>query len=265
MNHNNKPAPFVNMAGTIAVNTVHRKEFDVPVPSCTNGGDYKYQCVQGGCEYKGRLYTFMVTSGKIYPQKCCIVTQDLSTGKQLAVSDEYSFGHANDATFNPHENTMVVCFCDETTRMAILDADTLELKCVKEIEGKVPCNVHYVAELKTYVVCGFQNESIYLYDKDLNFIRKFPAFMTKADGKDFIMQGVISDGTYAYVLEWLGGNVNRSNFNVFELDTGKHVGVIDLNIPLEIEYAVYVDGKFLVGCNNKSWSGLEIHEVAIRS
>ena len=89
--------------------------------------------------------------------------------------------------------------------------------------------------------------------------------MTKEGETDFIMQGILTDGTYAYVLEWLGAPVNRSHFNVFELSSGKHAGVIDLKLPREVEYAAYVDGKFLMGCNNARWNGLEIYEVEIRS
>lgn len=258
----NLSAPFVNMGGNITVNTVLRPEFDLPSPSCTNGGEYVYNATQGGCEYKGRLYTFKVGHAPDRSQRCCIQVQDLKTGEFLFVSKEYEFGHANDATFNPHENTMVVSFCDGTTRMAVLDADSLELLRVVELEGKVLCNVHYVPESQIYVVSGFQNESIYIYNREFQLIRQFPAFMTKEGDRDFIMQGIISDGTYAYVLEWLG---KRSNFNVFELESGKHVGVIDLNIPVEIEYAAYCDGKFLLGCNNAKWTGLEVYEVDIRS
>jgi hypothetical protein len=50
---------------------------------------------------------------------------------------------------------------------------------------------------------------------------------------------------------------------VFDIYTGEHVAVIDTGIPREIEYAAYVDGRFLVGCNRIDWNGLEVWEVKI--
>ena len=270
---------FVNPQSRLTVRAVHRKEFDItPSPMCITGGDYRYQHVQGGCEANGYLYTCMVSAG-MNPTKCCIFKHDIASGKLVGHSDELELGHANDAAYNPDNNTIIVSLCDGTTRMAILDADTLELRDVVTLEGHVLCNIHYDPVSKIYAAAAVQCEKIYVYDSEFRLIRSFDAFMTPGEVVEYSMQGAITDGIYMYVLEWHGGRqwgelkgqggatneTSSSHFNVFDLRTGEHAGVIDLHIPRETEYAVYKNGKFLIGCNNIRWNGLEVYEVEITS
>lgn len=283
MENNVKAVPFVDFSKKYKVDTVLRTRYTVTPPPARIEGEedgfktvkYRYQHTQGGCEAKGFLYTCMHTP--YVNNKCVIMKQNLKTGELLGFSKEYEFGHANDATYNPDENTIVISYCDGTTRMAILDADTLEYKDTVTLEGHVLCNIHYDPVTKLYVSCAVQNEAIYVYDKDFKLINSFKAFMTQGPVVEYSMQGCITDGVYVYVLEWHGGQkwgelrgqggasteTSTSHFNVFNIYTGEHVAVIDTGIPREIEYAAYVDGKFLVGCNNIRWNGLEVWEVKI--
>ena len=269
----NKKA-YVNMNVKNLVRAVHRAEFDVtPPPMSVMGENYRYQHVQGGCEAKGYLYTCMITANPNEP-KCCILKQNIQTGELVSYSDEMSLGHANDATYNPDENTIVISLCDGTTRMAILDADTLKLKEIITLEGHVLCNIHYDPVTKIYIAVAVQCEAIYVYDKSFRLIKQFNGFMNRGPVRDYSMQGAMTDGVYVYVLEWHGGkhwaetNVTdeadvKSDFIVFDLATGECAGTIELGIRREIEYATYLNGKFYVGCNNIRWDGLEVYEVEI--
>ena len=129
---------------------------------------------------------------------------------------------------------------------------------------------------KTYVAVSIQCEDIYVYDKNFNVINHFNGKMSHRYGRDYVMQGVIHDGVYAYVLEWHGGKSwvetnttieedARSSLLVYDIATGDFKGAIDLGIHVEIEYAVWKDGKFYFGCNNIRWNGLEVYEVEISS
>ena len=269
--------PFVKMGGKLNIKATHRKEFDV-YPSPMNAtGEYRYKDAQGGCEAKGFLYTWMISMSKVVSAtKCCIVKHDIQTGELVGISEEMELGHANDATYNPDENTILVSFCDGSTKMAVLDADTLKLKEVIEPEGRWLCNIHYDPVTKTYVAVSIQCEDIYVYDKNFNVINHFNGKMSHRYGRDYVMQGVIHDGVYAYVLEWHGGKSwvetnttieedARSSLLVYDIATGEFKGAIDLGIHVEIEYAVWKDGKFYFGCNNIRWNGLEVYEVEISS
>ncbi len=274
--NNVKPTAFVNMKGNIKVHSIHRKEFDVcPFPMNLVEGDYMYANIQGGCEAKGYLYTCMVwTPSDPAKSKCRIMKQDINTGTVVGYSEAMELGHANDATYNPDENTILVSFCDGTTRMAILDADTLNLKEVITLEGHVLCNIHYDPLKKIYVSVAYQCEAVYVYDKDFKLINHFKGFMSNRYGRDYVMQGSITDGVYVYVIEWHGGKSwvetnttieedARAGLLVFDLATGKFVDTIDLGIHVETEYAVYLNGKFYFGCNNIRWNGFELYEVEI--
>ncbi len=274
--NNAKPTPFVNMNGTVKARATHRSEFDLPSPKSVTGGDYIYKDAQGGCEAKGYLYTWMITESwwDVPATKSCVLKHNIKTGELVSISEEMELGHANDATYNPDENTILVSFCDGTTRMAILDADTLKLKDIVTLEGHHLCNIHYDPVTKIYVAVAVQCQAVYVYDKDFKLINRFKAFMTPGIKREYVMQGVITDGVYAYVLEWHGGksweetnttimDEARSKLIVFDLYTGEHVNTIDLGINVEIEYAVYLNGKFYFGCNNSRWKGFELYEVEI--
>ena len=277
-------SPFVDFSKKYKVSSVLKENFTVtPSPVCTEGESfravkYAYQHTQGGCAAKGFLYTCM-HSPYVQPNKCIIMKQDINSGKIVGFSREYEFGHANDATYDPHNNTIVISLCDGTTGMAILDADTLEYIKTVTLEGHGLCNIHYDPVTRVYVSCAAQNEMIYVYDDNFNLINSFEAFMTPGPVVDYCIQGCITDGVYVYVLEWHGGQrwgelrgrggatteTSTSHFNVFDIKTGEHVAVIDTGIPREIEYAAYVDGKFYIGCNRIDWNGLEVWEMTVEN
>jgi len=276
MMNNANGSAFVDMSKNLTVRAVHRKEFDLASPMSVTGGQYKYQHTQGGCEAKGFLYTCMVTDGSVSPTKCCIFKHNLANGELVGHSAEMELGHANDAAYNPDENIIVISLCDGTTRMAILDADTLELVRIVELEGHILCNIAYDPMTKLYTASAVQNECIYVYDKDFRLIRKFPGFMSREESGEYSMQGAITDGVYTYVLEWHGGhrwpkeNITiekevHSHFLVYRLDNGEYAGTIELGILREVEYAAYVNGKLYIGCNNIRWNGLEVYEAVIVS
>lgn len=266
--------PYLNMGAELKVNAVHRSEFDMPSPMSITGGSYRYQHAQGGCVAKGYVYTCMITDGSVQPSRCCIFRHDPASGKLVGHSEEMELGHANDCAYNPDENTIVVSLCDGTTRMAILDADTLALLKIVELEGHVLCNIAYDPGKKIYAASAVQNEMIYIYDKDFKLIRRFPGFMSREESGEYSMQGAITDGVYFYVLEWHGGhrwpkeNITiesevHTHFLVWEIETGKFAGTVELGIRREVEYAGYLDGKFWMGANNIRWNGMELYEVEI--
>lgn len=277
------PTPFIDFSKKFEVNSVLRTRYTVTPPPVHTEGEflkvakYTYQHTQGGWEAKGSLYSCM-NNPFTQPSKTLVIKQNVKTGKIEGFSPEFEFGHANDGTYNPDENTVVISYCDGTTRMAILDADTLEHKKTVAPEGHILCNIHYDPVTKIYVSCGFQNQTIYVYDKDFRLLRSFKAFMSPGPGGvEYSMQGCLTDGVYVYVLEWHGGEEwaklkgmggattesAKSHFLVFDLQTGAHVATIDCKIPREIEYAAYLDGRFLVGCNNIQWNGLEVWEMTV--
>lgn len=113
MENSIKPIPFVDFSKKYTVSSVLKNKFSVTPPPVYTEGDsfkavkYAYQHAQGGCVANGFLYTCM-HSPFVQPNKCIIIKQELSSGKIVGFSREYEFGHANDATYNPDENTIVI-------------------------------------------------------------------------------------------------------------------------------------------------------------
>ena len=104
--------PFIDFNKKYKVTSVMKNNFTVTPPPVYAKGEhlktvqYAYQHTQGGCVAKGFLYTCMHCPF-VQPNKCIIIKQELSSGKIVGFSREYEFGHANDATYNPHNNTIV--------------------------------------------------------------------------------------------------------------------------------------------------------------
>ena len=182
--------PFIDFNKKYKVTSVMKNNFTVTPPPVYAKGEhlktvqYAYQHTQGGCVAKGFLYTCMHCPF-VQPNKCIIMKQELQSGKIVGFSREYEFGHANDATYNPDENTIVISICDGTPRMAVLNADTLEHIKTVTLEGCDLCNVHYDPISRVYVSCAAQNKTVYVYDENFALINSFEAFMTPGPVVDY--------------------------------------------------------------------------------
>ena len=274
----NKAVPYVDFSKKVSAESTHLSYMDIKKFKSVAGGDYNYQWTQGGCIANGCVYTFMVTDNNTLPRKCCIVKTDIESGTVISKSAELALGHANDATYNPHDNVIVVADCGETgtNKVYVLDADTLTISKTLSLKGGLSCSIAYDETNQRYIGVDVQNSAIYVYNRSFNLVKTLKSFgMSKSEFPgEFSMQGAHTDGVYLYVLEWHGGSrwasenitVEKevvSHIRVVNIDTGDHVKTIDLGIKREVEYIGYLDGSFYIGCNNIGWTGMEFYKVDI--
>ena len=257
-----RTAPYVDAKQKLSAVSVHRSYLDVNGPKSLTGGDYVYRLTQGGCSIGKYLYTCMVEDERIEVAKCVIVKIDLENGKVVGYSKELELGHATDLTYDPDNNTIVVAYCTDGSILKILDADTHELKDTVRLQH---CGVFSISydPIKKYYVGPCHNYINYV-NADFSFIRKVP-YKNNGNPK----QGVFSDGTYLYMLEYWRNPYDpedmRNSLIIFDLETAEPVNKVDLGIRCESENITWWNGKFYVTCNNRSWYGSRVYEVEIKS
>ena len=254
--------PYINVSGTLKATATKKNDPNIDAFYSLEGGRDYFTWVQGGCVINNYLYTFMITDKRVLgDEKCVIIKSDIETGEVISYSKEMALGHANDATYNPDENTIVVANCTDGSILHVLDADTLQLKKNVNISGGI-FSITYDPIKKHYI--GVGHEYIYYYTSTFKYSHKIA--YTYTQGMSGI-QGVLSDGKYLYMLEYYqnpnDGFDIKNNLVVYELYTAKRVTTIDLGINREAENIGYYNGKFYVSCNNISWKGLDFFVVEI--
>ena len=229
--------------------------------------------VQGGCTDGTYYYYFMITEDS---SKCVILKYDIANQTMVSKSEELDLGHANDAAYNPNNQTIAVADCKGKNIIHILDAQTLKLKETKNLGSEVTASITYDNIYQQYLVVGYQNNYVYVYDNDFNYVKTITSFGVSQgiyDG-EYSMQGVLTDGIYLYILEWHGGsrwkneNVTiegevSSRILVMDLSTGELVETVELGIKREVENLIVWNGSFYIVCNNLSWNGAECYRVNI--
>ena len=254
--------------------------------------DWTKWAAQGGCIVDGYIYTVMWSNnvdGKTNPNKCVIVKTNLSDGKVVAKSAALDLGHGNDLTFNG--TYLVTVACNLTQKVFFIDPADLTIKGEKVLKvtpGDAVCSIDYNEATGGYVGAGVQNAYLYMYDADFNLVRTISgAGMTKGtagaafpDGS-YSMQGIMTDGSYVYILGWHGGDTwaeegsmsslehfftsgVKSSIRVVDLASGAFVQDIDLGIEREVEFVDYENGMFYIGCNNNMWTGMEFYTGTIK-
>ena len=104
--------------------------------------------VQGGCTDGTYYYYFMITNNTVTPTKCVILKYDLATQALVDTSAELQLGHANDAAYNPHNNTIIVA--EGGTSYHVIDPDTLTIKKMVTIKN-AEHGVSYLVDPELYI------------------------------------------------------------------------------------------------------------------
>ena len=229
--------------------TTHQSKYDA-----STGLSAGYMSVQGGCLVGNDLYSFMVYVDNSY---CNIIKTDMTTGASTTVATGLDLGHANDAAFNGTDIIVTDCGANDGTvkTLYVIELENYTVKQTITLDETV-VSIAYDEINERYVTIGYQNDYINIYDKDFNLIKRFVGVIT--DG--YAAQGILTDGTYLYMLEYYS---EKNNLCIFDLATGERVKVIDIGIAREAENIVYKNGDFFVTCNNDNWTGREVYQISV--
>ena len=236
--------------GELTATSTHLSKYDV-----STGEASGVMSVQGGCLVGNDLYSFMVdTTFTSYK----MIKTDMTTGDSVVVATNLSLGHANDATYNPHEDVIVVADGNDGSKLYKITLDGNYSVTTVDISNTSTgiWAIAYDATNKQYIGAG--HSTIHYYDSNFNLLRTVEYSLSQG----YKGQGALTDGVYFYLLESTTTNDNN-NLLVFDLVTGEKIATVDIGITRESENIVYKDGKFFVTCNNTGWTGMEVYEVTV--
>ena len=222
--------------------------------------------VQGGCTDGTHYYCCMITNNTVHPTRAVILKYDLATQTLLKQSQAMDLGHANDAAYNPYNNTITVIGGGPVHY--VLDADSLTV--VRLVKAEFSSGVvSYDPDEHLYMIGN--NFTFCLYDDDFNLLRTLPieGLMTAFDAETGNMgsQGMTRDKDYMYYLEYWQSKTSvrdiRCNIAVYDVHSGEFIERVPLYMGREVENIFIWNDSFYIVCNNLSWNRAYCYKVKV--
>jgi hypothetical protein len=180
-----------------------------------------------------------------------IVKVDLQEKKIVKTSAPYSLHHANDMTYNPVENLLVVAHnAPHSNLISLLDADTLEL--LRTIP--LPLDIYaidYNAKRNQYAVGVSRTLYFTFLNADFTPVDSSFCKANEQITKRYTKQGMCADDELIYFILWDGKHKHEADFQnlitVYRWN-GEFAGVIEFDVGIkEPENLSIVNGE-IVAC-----------------
>lgn len=226
-----------------------------------------FKALQGGCVTDKYAYMAVLNTTD-YDTKdsgCYVYKISTDTWKVVKRSGLLMMAHANDITYNPNTNQLFVAHCYvDSTRISILDADTLKLVGTIHTDIGVYA-LDYHAPTNTFI--GGRGKSGTIFFK---YSPKGDRLLTTGQitpmSTQMVTQGICRDDKYAYHVMFSTDAVEPYNtIIIYDLETKKLAHNVRLSISdQEPENISLVNGVFYIGCNPKSGSNkLDIYKSVL--
>lgn len=182
---------------------------------------------------------------------------NLDTGKTIKSAENLVMWHANDMTYNPDEECLMICHCserdydqyhyNELSVVSLKNLDTLENLTIDETiilpepctDRKGPAGIEYNANRKQYVINTNGERQIWILDEDFNFVKKFNTSSNLVGiATATAPQGTYCDDNFIYCLYYDSANKLSTNTTVTQVH-GISVFDWDGNRVKEIQFSVY--------------------------
>ena len=255
----NSHSIYIAKGAELTVDIIPQPKLNV---STFSKGGYKLHSVQGGCTDGKHIYQIFITQDDA---RGVIVKSDIETQQIVKISDPIALGHANGATYNSDNDTIVVADHkneERTTHLHILDAQTLTLQKTV-IKDFFAYQIAYNEKTHGYIASS--GAWVYILDGNFNVLQKSSGALT--DG--YYGQGSCTDGTYYYRLEYYINPDNRkdirNNLRILDANTREEITLVELPITKETEFISIHDGYFYLVCNNNDWNGSNVFTFTLRS
>ena len=200
---------------------------------------------QGGCFTGEVYYQVLITQNE---KLAVVARKNVKTG-DLIYSEPRLMDHANDATYDPYNNRLIV---GNTNTVWIYDGDTLEFIESKTL-SHTTSRVSYSAERHTYIMGSY-----YFYDDSFTYTNKYVKSTLKTIYGDLSLssQGTACDDVFIYsLLIEATGVSGKYNAYLGVLDWyGNTLAFITINIEqgFEPENVSVIDGKlYIAACSTQ--------------
>lgn len=181
---------------------------------------------------------------------------NLATKKEVLTSADLTLNHANDITYNPKIDRLIVCHNNPNRKtLSLIDPETLEVKSTVTL----PCNIYAIAynELYNMYVVGVSGgQNFRFLDENFQLVDS-TVYQATETTKGYTTQGIACDDNYIYCVLY-----KENVITVYDWE-GKFVTTIELSIGnLEPENISVVDGVIYV---ISTGSGASIWKVTPKS
>lgn len=214
-----------------------------------------FYVMQGGCTDGKYVYLVLEGSnvlidGENYKKGHVISKVELATWEVVAVSEPMSLGHGNGMCYNPNLNQLVIAMCndventtdlDETKCVAFVDANTLELTQVRELDLAINA-IDYNPKRDLYVV-GIKGNSAAFAVLDAEFVELgwYPGNNCGLGSQD-----VDCDDNYIYVgNSGVGVMPGMEVVKIYDWN-GEYVGIFRVDSVSEQEALFNYGGQYYI-------------------
>lgn len=250
------PYPDVEQAaatGTKLAFYLAETVIEVPSVAPNVGGKIRmFATLQGGGTDGTYIYCIMCNNESgVYPY-VMIYKFDAVTYKQVQVSDPIYMGHANDLTYDPVNNRLIISDCTSDTDwcgLYFVDRDSLTL-IDTQLTAFHQCALEYLPDRNGYVYGNGDGTeyTVNVTDAEFNSSRTF--VFPQRDG--LIDQGLTTDGRFIFAPMY--NKTGPTQYvHIAELDRDVDYGVFPLyNVPDhpdEPEFMYVLNGELYMGFN----------------
>jgi len=212
---------------------------------------------QGGCSDGSKYYYVILMhydlASKQENNYSVIAKFDINTGEVVKLSERVSLHHANDMTYNPKDNTVIVCHNRPRAKwLSIFDADTLEF--IRKVEIAVDAySIDYNEKRNCYLLGISGSYNFVFLDENFELLND-KVYSWDESTTRYVKQGACVDDEMLYFILWDGRHTHLDDFqngiSVYNWD-GEFLGVIEFNIGIrEPENLSIIDGKIYAVCGD---------------
>lgn len=220
--------------------------------------DPVFRGFQGGCSDGERYYYQVLMHYELADRLkdySCIAKVDMQTKQVIKYSGVLHLDHANDITYHPVKNLLMVTNNKPNfTRITLVDPDSLEI--VGYEESPVPLYALEYNPSRDMFVAGISGKREFCFlDGDLKLIDDKTYRTVEADDR-CTKQDICADDNLLYFILWDGKHKDMDDFQnrvtIYDWN-GEYRGVIEFNLgPEEPESISILDGEiYAVVCNKR--------------
>lgn len=220
----------------------------------------KIKTSQGGCTDGTYNYQVLLQKDSTNGEKnniVRIVKTDMKTGKKVAVSEDLSLNHANDLTYNPKRNELIVVHnAPYRKRISFVDPDTLTVTGTKDLSMNIYC-ISYNEKRDQYVVGLSGGQSFTILNSDFERVVS-GSYSPTSRTEGYVTQGMETDDSYIYFVLY------KSNVITVYDWSGKFVSLIELDVGnIEPENIFIYNDEIYVACgvNDDTFKGTKVYLI----
>lgn len=241
---------YKRLTGDTILNCRHEVLAEIHNPSPALRG------FQGGCS-DGKRYYYQILMHYDHPDRLRdygrIAKLDLQTGRVVQWSEDLYLDHANDMTYHPQSDSIIVCHNKpHPQRITFLNAQTLTPYKQIDLPFSIYC-IEYSAERDLYAVGLSGTREFRFLNADLCPIEEATHRQTPLADR-CVKQGMCADKDLLYFILWDGRHKSEPDFQsriILHDWSGTYKGTLHFDVGLqEPESISIVNGEILAVCGH---------------